>query len=172
VVVVHSELAGGVRVAVLVAMLPSLGLTKGRLRIVLPDYAMPVEGMLGGLCIGLAAALMLLGIGRIAGVSGLAARSLWLGGDTPWSVAAAFTLGLPLGAAVCAALLGPVTVTFPDLPATLITGGLLVGLGTRMGSGCTSGHGVCGLSRLSTRSLVATLTFMATGVATVWMMGG
>lgn len=137
----------------------------------LPEYAMPVSGLLGGLLIGFAAALMLLGIGRIAGVSGLAARSLGLGGDTPWSLAAAFILGLPLGAALVAGLLGPVPVTFPDLPATLITGGLLVGLGTRMGSGCTSGHGVCGLSRLSTRSLVATLTFMAAGMVTVWVMG-
>jgi uncharacterized membrane protein YedE/YeeE len=138
----------------------------------LPDYAMPGAGLVGGLLIGLAAALLLLGIGRIAGVSGLAARTLGLGGDAPWPVAAAFIVGLPVGALLVASGLGPVTVTFPELPATLITGGLLVGLGTRMGSGCTSGHGVCGLSRLSTRSLVATLSFMATGIVTVWMMGG
>ncbi len=137
----------------------------------LPDYALPGPGFLGGLLIGLAAALMLLGTGRIAGVSGLVAKSLALGGDAPWRVAFAFTIGLPLGAALVVAFIGPVPVTFPDLPATLITGGLLVGLGSRMGSGCTSGHGVCGLSRLSTRSVVATLTFMATGMVTVGLMG-
>ncbi len=128
---------------------------------------MPIAGLLGGLMIGAATAIMLLGVGRIAGVSGLAARAMGLGGDAPWTVAAAFVLGLPLGAGIVAATIGPVLTRFPASTVTLIAGGLLVGIGTRLGGGCTSGHGVCGLSRLSPRSLVATATFMAAGFATV-----
>jgi uncharacterized protein len=132
-----------------------------------PD-AMPVEGFLGGLMIGLAAAIMLLGLGRIAGVSGLAARASGIA-DTgaPRSVALAFVIGLPLGALIVSTLNGGVTTTFPLSPWPLIIGGLLVGFGTRLGSGCTSGHGVCGMSRLSRRSLAATALFMASGFATV-----
>jgi uncharacterized membrane protein YedE/YeeE len=129
---------------------------------------MPVEGMLGGLMIGFAAAIMLLGLGRIAGVSGLAARASGLA-DTgaPRGVAIAFVIGLPLGALIVSMLTGGVATSFPASPAPLIIGGLLVGFGTRLGSGCTSGHGVCGMSRLSPRSLVATGIFMASGFATV-----
>jgi len=130
--------------------------------------AMPVEGFLGGLLIGLAAAIMLLGLGRIAGVSGLAARATGLA-DTgaPRNVAIAFVLGLPLGAWAVSRLAGGVETTFPPTLWPLVVGGLLVGFGTRLGSGCTSGHGVCGLSRLSRRSAVATGLFMASGFATV-----
>jgi uncharacterized protein len=137
-----------------------------------PEYSMPLSGALGGLLIGLASALMLLGLGRIAGVSGLAARTLGLGGGAPWLIAAAFIVGLPVGAALVGSIAGAPEVTFPASTLPLIAGGVLVGFGTRLGSGCTSGHGVCGLSRLSPRSLVATVTFMASGVATVWLMGG
>lgn len=136
---------------------------------------MPLRGFLGGLMIGLAAAVMLLGAGRIAGVSGMAARALGLGGEAPRPLAIAFIVGLPIGAAMVAVLAGPVQSRFPMSMATLIIAGLLVGLGTRLGSGCTSGHGVCGLSRLSRRSIAATLTFMASGFATVAlvnMLGG
>ena len=129
--------------------------------------AMPLEGLAGGLMIGLAAALMLLGLGRVAGVSGLAARAFGLGGDAPPGVAWAFVLGLPLGALLVSGLAGPVPVHFPPSVAALVAGGLLVGFGTRLGSGCTSGHGVCGLSRLSRRSIVATALFMGAGFATV-----
>ncbi len=133
--------------------------------------AMPVQGLIGGLMIGTAAAIMLLGLGRIAGVSGLAARATGLSGEgAPWAVAAAFVAGLPLGAAVIAAALGPVETRFPTSLATIVLGGLLVGFGTRLGSGCTSGHGVCGMSRLSPRSLIATASFMAAGIATVAAM--
>ncbi len=130
--------------------------------------AMPVEGFIGGLLIGLAAAIMLLGLGRIAGVSGLAARATGIA-DTgaPRNVAIAFVLGLPLGAFLIARVIGDVHVSFPTSIWPLIVGGLLVGYGTRLGSGCTSGHGVCGLSRLSPRSMVATGMFMASGFATV-----
>lgn len=135
-----------------------------------PD-AMPIEGLVGGLMIGLAAAIMLLGLGRIAGVSGLAARATGIV-DTgaPRSIAIAFVLGLPLGAWLVVRVSGPVSVTFPDSIWLLVAGGLLVGFGTRLGSGCTSGHGVCGLSRLSPRSMLATAIFMGSGFATVAAM--
>lgn len=133
--------------------------------------AMPVEGFMGGLLIGLAAAIMLLGLGRIAGVSGLAARASGIA-DTgaPRNVAIAFVLGLPLGALLISQTLGAVDVSFPASIWPLIIGGLLVGYGTRLGSGCTSGHGVCGLSRLSPRSMVATGMFMASGFVTVGIL--
>ncbi len=133
----------------------------------MPDYAMPVQGLIGGLMIGVAAAIMLLGAGRIAGVSGMAARAIGLGGGAPRTLALAFIVGLPLGAALVVWLAGPILSRFPMSMATLAVAGLIVGIGTRLGSGCTSGHGVCGMSRLSKRSIVATFTFMATGFATV-----
>jgi uncharacterized protein len=134
-------------------------------------YAMPLQGLLGGLLIGLASAIMLLGLGRIAGVSGLVAQSLALTPDrTPRALPFAFIIGLPLGAFLILLTTGPLDAHFPDSPVTLIVGGLLVGFGTRLGSGCTSGHGVCGLSRLSRRSMVATALFMASGFATVATM--
>jgi uncharacterized membrane protein YedE/YeeE len=133
--------------------------------------AMPVEGFIGGLLIGLAAAIMLLGLGRIAGVSGLAARATGIA-DTgaPRNVAIAFVIGLPLGAFLIARTLGTIQVSFPASIWPLIIGGLLVGYGTRLGSGCTSGHGVCGLSRLSPRSMVATGMFMTSGFVTVGLL--
>ena len=135
---------------------------------ILPPHAMPVEGLIGGLLIGLSSAIMLLGLGRIAGISGLAARAGGLSPDgPPRGLAAAFIVGLPLGAALITATSGPVVTRFEAHTAALVIGGLLVGFGTRLGSGCTSGHGVCGMSRLSPRSLIATATFMATGIATV-----
>ena len=133
--------------------------------------AMPFTGFAGGLMIGLAAALMLLGAGRIAGVSGMAARAVGLSASgAPRSVAVAFILGLPLGTIVMTALDDPILTRFPGSPLILIMGGLFVGFGTRLGSGCTSGHGVCGVSRLSPRSLVATAVFMAAGIAMVAVM--
>jgi uncharacterized membrane protein YedE/YeeE len=131
---------------------------------------MPLHGLIGGLMIGTAAAIMLLALGRIAGVSGLAARALGLTSGPPWSLATAFVIGLPLGAWLVASIAGPVVVRFAPSAGYLILGGLLVGFGTRLGGGCTSGHGVCGLSRLSPRSLFATSTFIATGLVTVAVM--
>ena len=132
---------------------------------------MPVEGFMGGLLIGLAAAIMLLGLGRIAGVSGMAARATGIADSgAPRNVAIAFIVGLPLGALLIAQTVGAVNVSFPASIWPLIIGGLLVGYGTRLGSGCTSGHGVCGLSRLSPRSMVATGTFMASGFVTVGLL--
>lgn len=126
---------------------------------------------IGGGMIGLAAALMVIFNGRIAGVSGVLGGLLLdrKGAETPWR--ALFLGGLVLGAVI-------VMLASPDLAAAsmetgwvgLIAAGLIVGFGTRMGSGCTSGHGVCGIGRLSQRSIVATCTFMAAGFATVFVL--
>ncbi len=140
---------------------------------ILPGFpnAMPTEGFAGGLLIGLAAAIMLLGLGRIAGVSGMAARATGISDiGAPRGIAIAFVIGLPLGALLIARLTGGVETSFPNSIWPLIIGGLLVGFGTRLGSGCTSGHGVCGLSRLSLRSMVATGMFMASGFVTVGVL--
>lgn len=129
----------------------------------------PWSALAGGILVGLAAASFLLLNGRIAGISGILGGLLTpLKGDIAWRMA--FMLGL-LGAPA-------VWLLAADMPAieinagypALIIAGLLVGVGTRYGSGCTSGHGVCGLSRLSLRSLVATLSFMATGFITVFVI--
>ena len=134
-----------------------------------PDAA-PLAGLGGGILIGLAAALMLLGAGRIAGVSGIAARAVGLSESSlPRISAWLFVIGLPVGALIVSALQGGMSTNFAS-PVFLVIAGLAVGIGTRLGSGCTSGHGVCGMSRFSQRSIVATLTFMATGFATVAAM--
>ena len=125
----------------------------------------------GGLLIGGAAALLLLLTGRIAGVSGMAATAVRIAdAGPPWRLAAAFVLGLPLGAAVASIFIRQPHVEVSASAPILIVAGLLVGFGTRLGNGCTSGHGVCGIGRLSLRSIVATLTFMATAIATVFVM--
>lgn len=134
-----------------------------------PD-AQPIEGLIGGLLIGLAAALMLLGAGRIAGVSGILARGTGMTqGGMAMTSAWGFIAGLPLGALVIRLTTGWEPATFADWP-VLVVAGLLVGFGTRLGSGCTSGHGVCGVSRFSQRSIVATASFMAAGIATVFVL--
>jgi len=139
---------------------------------ILPSFpdAAPLAGLAGGALIGLAAALMLLGAGRIAGVSGIAARAAGIS-DSGMSKSSAwsFLLGLPIGAIIVGWLSGGLDAQFAGtIP--LITAGLIVGIGTRLGSGCTSGHGVCGVSRFSQRSLVATATFMASGIGAVALM--
>ena len=134
-----------------------------------PDAA-PLAGLIGGALIGTAAALMLLGLGRIAGISGIAAKAAGLGGSGLDRLAAlAFIIGLPLGAAIVTLATDHNDPSFAG-PVPLAIAGLVVGIGTRLGGGCTSGHGVCGMSRLSARSIVATLVFMATGIATVAAM--
>ncbi|GGZ07159.1 YeeE/YedE family protein [Novosphingobium colocasiae] len=134
-------------------------------------HAMPLSGLVGGLLIGLSATIMLLALGRIAGVSGLTARAVGIA-DTgaPRGVAIAFIIGLPLGAFFVAQAIGGVVAQFPPSASRLAVAGLLVGYGTRLGSGCTSGHGVCGMSRLSRRSIAATAIFMSAGFATVALM--
>ncbi len=127
----------------------------------------PIGGFVGGLLIGLAVALVLLLNGRVAGISGIVGGLLTLRtGDTIWR--AAFVAGLVLGAlGYLSAANVPVTVLAP-LPA-ILAGGLLVGFGTRLGSGCTSGHGLCGMARLSRRSVVATATFFGVAMLTVFL---
>ncbi len=132
---------------------------------------MPLQGLFGGLLIGLSAAIMLLGLGRIAGVSGLTARATGIADSgAPRGLAIAFVLGLPLGALAVSVVTGGVETQFPASALQLAVAGLLVGFGTRLGSGCTSGHGVCGMSRLSRRSIAATAIFMGSGFATVAAM--
>ena len=132
-----------------------------------PD-AQPLEGLIGGLMIGIAAAIMLLGLGRIAGASGLAGRSIGLSdAGPPRIVASMFIAGLILGALLFQGAFGPIESTYPPSIGWLIAGGLITGFGTRLGSGCTSGHGVCGMSRLSRRSIVAVMTFIGSSMTTV-----
>ncbi|HYH21478.1 MAG TPA: YeeE/YedE thiosulfate transporter family protein [Azospirillum sp.] len=129
----------------------------------------PFAALAGGALIGLSAALLLVLNGRVAGISGMLGGLVAPArGETAWRLA--FLAGL-LAAPLAYAALGG---TLPDVQADasaalLVVGGLLVGFGTRLGSGCTSGHGVCGLARLSPRSLVATGVFMAAAVATVFV---
>jgi uncharacterized protein len=127
----------------------------------------PWSSLAGGILIGLAAAMLVLLNGRIAGVSGIVGGLLRpRQGDLAWRIA--FVLGL-LAAPVAFVFFGKAPLPRIDAAwTTLIVAGLLVGVGTSYAAGCTSGHGVCGLSRLSPRSLVATLAFMAAGVLTVF----
>ena len=125
----------------------------------------------GGLLIGTAAALFLLLNGRVAGVSGMVAAATRMNaGGTHGKQAAAFLLGLPIGAVLIALLVRTPEVVVTSSVPLLIVAGLLVGFGTRLGNGCTSGHGVCGIARLSPRSLAATATFMGTAAATVFVL--
>ena len=129
----------------------------------------PVSGLVGGILIGLAVALMLLLNGRLAGISGIVDGLLApKPGDTGWRVA--FVAGLMLGAlAYVVAAGGPATVDVLASPPALVLGGLLVGFGTRMGSGCTSGHGLCGLALFSRRSAVAVAVFFGVAMLTVFL---
>ena len=131
----------------------------------------PSVALAGGALIGTAAALLLLLSGRIAGVSGMLARAAGIADSGPkWPQAAAFVLGLPIGAAIIAIFVrSPEVIVTSSMP-LLIAAGLLVGFGTRLGNGCTSGHGVCGMARLSPRSLAATATFMGAGFLLVGVM--
>jgi uncharacterized protein len=131
----------------------------------------PIASLAGGMLIGLSAVLLMWTKGRIAGVSGIAAQLLPPYEDREFAGRLAFVIGL-VAAPVLVRLL---TGSFPAQSieagaAGLVAAGLLVGFGSVWGNGCTSGHGVCGLSRLSLRSLVATVTFMATGIATVFVI--
>lgn len=125
----------------------------------------------GGVLIGGSAALLMLTQGRIAGISGILGGMLPpMAADRDWR--AAFLFGL-LGAGIVGAVIAPQAIGASVRSAPiLVIAGLLVGIGTRLGSGCTSGHGVCGLARLSPRSLVAVVTFMATGALTATIAGG
>lgn len=138
------------------------------------QHAMPSSwlfALAGGALIGVASALLFLTHGRIAGISGVLGSLLPpMASDRGWRLA--FVAGL-LAAGAVAAVAAPSAVgASVRSPALVIVAGLLVGYGTRWGSGCTSGHGVCGLSRLSQRSMVSVAVFMATGALTAWLAGG
>jgi uncharacterized protein len=131
----------------------------------------PVASLLGGALIGASAVMLMALTGRIAGVSGIAARLLPPYEDREFAGRLAFVGGLV--AAPVIVLLATARLPVQTIEAnavTLVLAGLLVGFGSVWGNGCTSGHGVCGISRLSVRSLIATITFMATGFATVFIM--
>jgi uncharacterized membrane protein YedE/YeeE len=134
------------------------------------DNFLLLAGLAGGAAIGLGAAVMLYFNGRIAGISGILGGMLQkVNSDTLWRLA--FLLGMPAGVWLTTLVRGtPLTIELNASPLLLIIAGLLVGFGTRLGSGCTSGHGVCGLARLSPRSLAATATFMAVAALTVYVM--
>ncbi|MRW86643.1 YeeE/YedE family protein [Pseudoduganella sp. FT26W] len=129
----------------------------------------PVTALVGGVLIGLAAALFVVFNGRIAGISGILGGLIKpRRGDIGWRVA--FIAGLVVAPGVYALAWMRPDIQVDADPFILIIAGLIVGFGTRMGSGCTSGHGVCGIARLSPRSLIATLTFMALVFLTVFLV--
>lgn len=130
----------------------------------------PIESLVGGILIGLASAMLLLFNGKIAGISGIAGGLLEPDRqERPWR--ALFIAGLLVGGGIAGGV-APSAFEFAldRSLVSLIVAGLLVGFGTRLGSGCTSGHGVCGLGRLSPRSLAATITFIAAGASTVLLV--
>ena len=134
------------------------------------EHFTPIASLIGGMLIGLSAALLLLFDGKIAGISGIVGGVLNpVKDDTLWRLV--FVAGLLTGGGLFHQV-SPQSFAIEISRSTsaLILAGLLVGFGTRLGNGCTSGHGVCGISRLSTRSILATATFMATGIATVFVI--
>ena len=136
------------------------------------NWMAALQALSGGVLIGLASWLLLAALGRVAGISGIAAGAMVAspseqGASGLWRKM--FLIGLIGGGALAFAIIAPPLVATRPLP-LLVVAGLLVGVGTIMGSGCTSGHGVCGLGRRSARSLVATLSFMGAGVVTVTLM--
>ncbi len=127
-------------------------------------------GLAGGLLIGTGAGLLLIGNGRIAGASGIVRDFLGFAFDGAWLERAVFLAGLILAPLAYASIAGAPMLEAPFSAPVMALGGLLVGVGVAYANGCTSGHGVCGLSRFSTRSLAATVTFMATAAATVFLV--
>ena len=130
----------------------------------------PISALIGGALIGLSSAGLLLANGKIAGISGILGRSFFSDSeDRGWRLT--FLIGLPLGGWIAqSATADAMGFAITGSPILLVIGGLLVGVGTQLGNGCTSGHGVCGVSRGSKRSIVATLSFMTTGAITVFIM--
>jgi uncharacterized membrane protein YedE/YeeE len=138
---------------------------------IVPTEFTPVASLIGGILIGVAAVMLMAINGRVAGISGILGRLLPPYQDADASGAAAFLLGLVAAPLIYAAAVGaPFAQTVSSDLGLMAIAGLLVGFGAALGGGCTSGHGVCGLARLSPRSLVATLVFMATGFATVFVV--
>ena len=128
-----------------------------------------IGGLVGGMLIGTSATVLLLGNGRIAGISGIVNGAIAFSKSESWRWI--FLAGLVLGALLYEYGFAPQPTPVSTFsPVAMIIGGFLVGFGTRMGNGCTSGHGVCGLGRLSGRSLAAVLTFLTIAIFTVWVM--
>jgi uncharacterized protein len=134
------------------------------------EHFTPLASLIGGMLIGLSASMLLLCDGKIAGISGIVAGMLSPAKyDTLWRVV--FIAGLLIGGFLLRVFSPQIfAISIPRSWGAFILAGLLVGFGTRLGNGCTSGHGVCGLSRGAKRSLIATLAFMATGAATVYVI--
>lgn len=132
----------------------------------------PVSALIGGIFLGVASSLLFLLSGRILGITGILEGLLSpRPNDTSWRLL--FLLGLLLAPPVAKVFFSPEWLPLPHIAANfamVVTAGVLVGVGTRLGTGCTSGHGICGLGRLSARSLVATLCFMGSGFATVYVL--
>jgi uncharacterized membrane protein YedE/YeeE len=127
----------------------------------------PLSAAIGGALIGLASALLMLLIGRIAGIGGIFGETL-TGGDKQWRLA--FIAGLLLAPIISGLVGHPLAApAMPDSWAVIVIAGLLVGFGSRLGGGCTSGHGICGIAGLSRRSLTATVIFMVTAIAVVFV---
>ena len=126
-----------------------------------------VSGLLGGLLIGTSATVLLAFNGRIAGISGILNSALSSGFGEVWRWL--FLAGLLAGGGLYESVIGPAPTPSEFAPWAMLVGGFLVGFGTRMSNGCTSGHGVCGLGRLSLRSLMAVVTFLATAIVTVFV---
>ena len=133
------------------------------------NHFTPWASLAGGILLGLASAVFILVNGRILGISGIVGGLFRpSAGDVGWRLS--FLLGLLVAPLLYALVAGPIAPRIDAGWMTVVIAGVLVGAGTRYGSGCTSGHGVCGLSRLSPRSLVATLAFMGAGFFTVFVM--
>ncbi len=131
----------------------------------------PIASLAGGLLIGLAAVLLMLALGRIAGITGVVSGLFFASDLADWSWRAAMVAGMVSAPALVFVLSGEMPqISVPVSGGALFIGGLIVGIGVVLGSGCTSGHGVCGLARLSPRSLAATLTFMAATAVTVYIV--
>ena len=127
-----------------------------------------LTALVGGILIGISATVLLVFNGRIAGISGMLNGAIQFSAAESWRWI--FLLGMVMGGALYEYAIAPVpTPRSSVVPIGMVLGGFLVGFGTRMGNGCTSGHGVCGLGRLSGRSLAAVLTFLATGFGTVFV---
>lgn len=130
----------------------------------------PFTALIGGMLIGLASSMLILGIGKIAGISGIGANAFIINiNQRKLSWQFVFMMGLFVSVWIYELIAGFFSVAISDNYFLIVMAGLLVGFGTRLGAGCTSGHGVCGLSRLSFRSLVAVFCFMLSGFATVFV---
>ena len=132
----------------------------------------PVNSLLGGICIGLAATILLFANGRIMGISGILGDIISFKEKDQISWRIVFVIGVLTGPFVYLMIFENFKSEMVADRTLLIQAGLLVGLGTSIGSGCTSGHGICGISRLSIRSIVATFIFVVSGVVTVYFIGG